>query len=163
MPDDRELFLRRGGGFMLKEMLHENEPTGRYLRRNERLRHEDIHPLSRMIEMQKMGWSNREMYEAGRQDGESVKPMNLTDVLFCMSELGLGKAKVIQESNSHVIIHVYQCLCCRHPYSDRDGCVYVAGFISGAFHAMGKSNQTVVREMNCGGAADRPCVFVASW
>lgn len=63
---------------MLKELVQDIEITGRYLRKNDGLRYEDIHPVRRIKEMNNMGWSKRDVYEAGQQDGEATKPMNLT-------------------------------------------------------------------------------------
>lgn len=144
-----------------EDMLIGTEPTGTTLRRQGRMRTEARERRKRIGELISRGASGREMYEVGEQDGLAQQVDTLSDILFCISEGGLGRASIVQESNSHVIFKVFDCACCE--LGVVDGCFFLAGFIAGALRAADRPGSVRVREIACGEFPGRTCVFAASW
>jgi len=101
----------------------------------------------------------REVYLAGMQEGRQVVAQNLADVLYTVQYAGLGRAAVVEESNSHVLFRVHDCICRR--LSDDVGCSFVAGFIAGALLSTGRYHEIEVREQACGEFPGRTCTYRA--
>ncbi len=116
----------------------------------------------RIEAMRREGFSNRDMYWAGWEEGRREDLHDLTDVLFSCQEKGLGRMSIIQESNSHLVVKVYDCASCQGD-SRYDDCSFVAGYIAGALVSAGKPDNLNVREKSCGEYPGRTCVFAANW
>ncbi len=116
----------------------------------------------RLETMRREGSSSRDIYAAGWEEGRREELQDLTDVLFSCQEKGLGRMSIIQESNTHLVVKVYDCASCQGD-SRYDDCSFVAGFIAGALVAAGKPESVNVKEKSCGEYPGRTCVFAASW
>ena len=137
-------------------------PSAREIRRSLRRVGDTSAMRQRISGMFKEGLSPREMYEAGEKDGSKEKVENLTDILFRCQECGLGRMSIMQESNSHLVIKVFDCACCRNE-SEPGRCNYLAGFLAGSLVSAGKPGNLRVSEVSCGEYPGRTCVFMASW
>jgi len=115
----------------------------------------------RITELLRVGVSPREMYRAGQEDGCQPELVNLTDILFFLRDKRLGRMSVIQESNSHAIFKIYDCVCCE--LGTEHNCHYMAGFLAGALRVTGRPDTVKVREVSCGGGPGCDCVFEAHW
>jgi predicted hydrocarbon binding protein len=112
-----------------------------------------------IVELCRSGSSRRHIYKAGRQEGRQVATSNLADVLYTVQYAGLGRAAVIEESNSHVTFRVNDCVCGRTGSSD--SCEFVAGFLAGAMLATGRYQDLEVSEKSCSEFPGRTCEFRA--
>lgn len=146
----------------------EQEPvsTAIELRRISRLRATASQRRRQIMDMIRWGLNPQEMYDEGQSDGRQVRVRSLSDVLLALRECGLGTANILEESNAHVIIRVYESLCCKLDLmGDQEGkkCYYLAGFIAGAIESTGGSGAIQVRELHCGGNSSNACMFLANW
>jgi hypothetical protein len=107
-------------------------------------------------------FSNRQLYRAGLEDGKRENVKNLADVLCAVSGVGLGRAVIVQESNSHALFKVFNCICSQEN-GDRGCCEYLGGFLAGAMQACGKYKEVKVQEISCGEYPGHTCLFHASW
>jgi predicted hydrocarbon binding protein len=137
-------------------------PSAQEIRRSLRRVGDPSVMRQRIAGMYKEGLSPREMYEAGQQDGSKEKVGNLTDILYRCQECGLGRMSIMQESNSHLVIKVFDCACC-HTESEPGQCHYLAGFLAGSLVSAGRPGSLRVKEVSCGEYPGRTCVFMASW
>ena len=102
------------------------------------------------------GYGKRRMYQAGVVKGQLTAPKNLADVLYVVQSVGLGRAAAVEESNSHLVIRVFECECCK---INSMGCEFTAGFIAGALLATGRYAVIEARETTCGQFPGDSCVF----
>jgi len=105
------------------------------------------------------GATDRELHQAGLQEGRQVVAQNLADVLYTVQYAGLGRAAVVEESNSHVLFRIHDCICSR--LGDERGCIFVAGFLAGAMLSTERYHELDVREQSCGEFPGRTCTFRA--
>jgi hypothetical protein len=132
------------------------------IRRTNRIKGGSMLGKIRNTAMQSNMRSNRQLYRAGLEDGKKEKVQNLADVLCAISEMGLGRAAIVQESNSHVLFKVFNCICSQEN-GDRGCCEYLGGFLAGAMQACGRYQEVAVQEVSCGEYPGHSCLFHASW
>lgn len=101
-------------------------------------------------------------YQAGEKLGRAAVANDLSDVLYLLRQKGLGRASVMQQSNSHLVIKVENCANCQVTESS-NGCYFTAGYLAGALTTWRKSATTSVWEVSCGEYPGDTCVFMASW
>jgi predicted hydrocarbon binding protein len=114
---------------------------------------------NKIVELSRSGSSRRHVYQAGWEEGLQVVTSNLADVLYTVQYAGLGRAAVVEESNSHVTFRVNDCVCGRT--GNAHGCEFVAGFLAGAMLATGRYQDLEVRESSCSEFPGRTCEFRA--
>lgn len=131
------------------------------IRRNGRIKGGSMLGKSKISTARHESRSTRQLYRAGLEDGRKENVKSLADVLYAVSQLGLGRASVIQESNSHLLIKVFDCVCCQTE-SDHGWCEYLGGFLAGAMQACGRYREVKIQEISCG-YPGRTCLFQASW
>lgn len=112
-----------------------------------------------IAQMVREGASPRQFYQAGWDEGELIVANNLADVLYATQFTGVGRISVVEESNSHVVFRLSDCVGCRG--GNEIGCHFVSGFLAGSLMAIGKYQQVVVSEQGCGEYPGRTCVFRA--
>lgn len=112
-----------------------------------------------IVQMGTDGASFNDIYQAGMQEGRQVVAQNLADVLYTVQYAGLGRAAVVEESNSHVLFRVHDCICSR--LGNDNGCNFVAGFLAGALMSTGRYHELEVREQACGEFPGRTCMYRA--
>jgi predicted hydrocarbon binding protein len=112
-----------------------------------------------IAQMIRDGSSPRQLYQAGTQEGELIIANNLADVLYAAQFAGLGRIAVIEESNSHIVFRLGDCVGCRS--GNEIGCHFVSGFLAGALLALGRFQDVVVSETSCGEYPVRTCVYRA--
>jgi predicted hydrocarbon binding protein len=132
------------------------------IRRTSRIKGGSMLGKIRSSIMQSDKCSNRQLYRAGLEDGKKEKVRNLADVLCAVSDVGLGRAAIVQESNSHVLFKIFNCVCSQEN-GDRGCCEYLGGFLAGAMQACGRYKEVKVQEISCGEYPGRTCLFHASW
>ena len=136
--------------------------TASAIRRQFRPSKEKAEIKTKIANLYKTDNSDREMYRIGAADGIALDVSNTVDILFSIKEMGLGKPRMVQVSNSHILLKVFDCICCRENARNKN-CHYLAGYIGGALQAIGKPNGVQVTEVSCGEYPGRTCVFVANW
>ncbi|MBN2493139.1 MAG: hypothetical protein JXR96_01005 [Deltaproteobacteria bacterium] len=102
--------------------------------------------------------SPREQYEAGQRAGVQTGCEGLADVLFAIQKSRLGRAALVEQSNSHAVFRISDCRC----GWGQVGRGFAAGFISGALMSTGVYSHVRVEEVSCGEPPGCVCVFRAA-
>ncbi|HOX44861.1 MAG TPA: hypothetical protein PK668_14775 [Myxococcota bacterium] len=111
--------------------------------------------------MRKAAVPARTIQEEGRAAGLQESVQSLADVLYSVQARGLGRAGVVEESNEHLILRVFECACCCSGAVLEGGCAYVEGFLAGCLQSTGRWARVEVKEIECGGGPGEVCLFRA--
>lgn len=111
---------------------------------------------SRIAQLMRDEHDKRRVYEEGLMEGQQMATCNLADVLYAVQSVGLGRAAAIEQSNSHIVVRISECTCCR---AGKMGCEFTAGFLAGALLATGRYAFIEAQETTCGDYPGDTCLF----